>query len=1597
MNETPPPADGIESAVPAAFGLALFGRTSREDLTRYAPRTLVALAESAWDHLRAPRPPGRHVLRVIEAEDDAELGGVTIFEIVNDDMPFLLDSTLAEFSDQGVELRLVAHPIFRVARDDAGNCLEVELDGGNAPRESFIHIHVARLDHERVATLAAALDRTYGDVRAAVVDWQAMRTRVADAAALYRAEAPPLPRDEVTEAVQFLDWLIEDNFIFLGLRHYRYDDIEGDGAANFGAIGDSGLGLLRDPNVKVLRRGHELVSITPEVLEFLHEPHALIITKANVKSRVHRHAHMDYIGIKQFSAAGRLEGELRLVGLFTAVAYTRSVFTIPYIRHKVVRILAAASLDPRSHSGKVLSNVLETFPRDELFQIDAGTLSAFVAEIASLYERPRLRVLTRADRFDRFVSVIAFIPRDRYDTSVRRRVGDYLARVFEGRISAVYPYYPEGPLVRTHYIVGRYEGATPRVPRETLEAEIAAIIRTWNDALGEAIATIDQDHAKAFALRYGQAFPAGYREDFDAAQALADIAIIDSLSAAEPRAVILYRPTDAPLTRADLKVFSRGRPMPLSERVPVLEQMGFRVVSERTFHIAPTDPTDEIWLHDMSLERANGGDIDIATHGAAIEATLAAVFHGECESDNFNALVLEAGLEWRDVAVLRALSRHLRQAGIAFSQSYLGQTLANNPNVARSLAALLYARFDPRRDSTPEERAMLEAHYADEIETALAAVASLDEDRILRRFRNIARAAIRTNIFQRDDAGRPRATIAFKFESRRIDELPQPRPLYEISVYAPRVEGVHLRFGKVARGGLRWSDRPQDFRTEILGLVKAQHMKNALIVPVGAKGGFVPKQLPAASDRDAWMEEGTSAYRLFVTAMLELTDNIVGDAIVPPADTIRHDGDDPYLVVAADKGTATFSDIANSIAVARDYWLGDAFASGGSAGYDHKKLGITARGAWVAVERHFREMNVDIARTPFTIVGVGDMSGDVFGNAMLLSPQTRLVAAFDHRDIFLDPDPDPAAALAERARLFALPRSSWRDYDRAILSRGGGIFPRSAKQIPLSEEARAMLGLAVESATPNDILRAILKAPVDLLFFGGIGTFVRASHESDESVHDRANDSIRVAASELACKVIGEGANLGITQLGRIEAAQRAIRLNTDSIDNSAGVNTSDVEVNLKIALAQPLRSGGLTIEDRDQLLASLAGEVAVLVLRNNYRQTLAITLAERRGWDDVDFAIGLMDGLQREGRLDRTVEFLPEDTALLGRRASGKGLTRPELAVLLSYAKLALKQDLLATDLPNDPYLAQELVRYFPAALYERFGDAVRAHRLRREIIVSGVTNAIVDLGGPIVLTRVARDTGADAAKIMRAFVLFREAFALDALIAEIDALDNRVASDRQLDLYAAVQRTLFSRVTWFVRNVDFAAGLRDIATRFAEPIATLVPALEAILPPTARDRMAHQRGEWEGVGVPAALAARLAGLGPLESAPDIVLVAELAQRSFEQVAQVYFEANEALGLGPLLAAARTIVCSDSYDRTALGQSIGAIERARRAIVANIVVSDTGDGKETVARWLAREDGRGARISAQIREMTKGSATITKLVVAEGLLSELAGTEHAN
>ncbi|KQO61843.1 NAD-glutamate dehydrogenase [Methylobacterium sp. Leaf88] len=1583
---------------PGGFVTDLFGRVPPEDLAPYTAQDLADLALAARGHLAAPRHPGapanlsvsdRAVLR------DGRSRDLTIVEIVNDNRPFLLDSALAELTEQGLAPHLVAHPILGVERDGAGALVRVvgettaDTQAGFA-RESFIHIHLDRLDAGEARTrLVEGLARVFRDVALATDDQDAMAARLAGLAEAYAQVPPTLSAGEGAEARAFLAWLGAGHFTLLGLREHSLSGTE------HALVEGSGLGLLRDPAVAVLRRGGALVDMTPEIRAFLEGPQALIITKASVKSRVHRAAHLDYIACKLFGADGRLTGEVGIVGLFNASAYTLPTREIPYLRETVAQVALRAGLDPTSHAGRGLLDVLETYPRDDLFQIDADRLYRFSLAIAHLADRPRLRVLSRPDRFGRFVSLLVYVPKDRYDSTVRARIGAYLAGEYGGRVSAAYPYFPDGPLARTHFIIGLPESGAPERDPAALEAGIAALVRTWGDELRAALAeTLDGPEARALAARYGEAFSAAYRESFAPGVAIADIATLERLSPERPRAADIGRRATDPDAQIRLKVFSRGASLSLSERVPVLENLGFRVINERTYRILPpgADEAGRVWLHDMLLERATGAAIDLGRLETLLEEALLALGTGLAESDGYNRLVLEAELPWRDVALLRALGRYLRQLRIRYGQDYLAATLSAHPGVARALVALFRARFDP---AAAGDREAAQGAIRAGIETDLAAVTSLDEDRILRRFVNLIEAALRTNFFQVAPGGGRREAIAFKFACAKVAGMPLPRPVFEIFVYAPRVEGVHLRFGYVARGGLRWSDRPEDFRTEVLGLVKAQQVKNAVIVPVGAKGGFFPKRLPPASDRQAWMAEGTESYRIFIRTLLEITDNIVGDAIVPPADTVRHDPDDAYLVVAADKGTATFSDIANALSAERGHWLGDAFASGGSQGYDHKGMGITARGAWEAVKRHFLEMDIDTQSDPITVAGVGDMSGDVFGNGMLLSRSLRLVAAFDHRDIFLDPNPDAAASFAERRRLFDLGRSSWRDYDTGLISPGGGVYARSLKTIPVSPEIRAVLGLAQDAATPAELMQAILKAPVDLLWFGGIGTYIRATAESDEEAGDRANDAVRITGAMVRAKVIGEGANLGATQRGRIEAARNGVRLNTDAIDNSAGVNTSDVEVNIKIALMTPERDGRLDGQARSALLVAMTDEVAALVLRNNQLQTLALSLAQHRGLPETGFAMRTMQALEAEGRLDRGVELLPDDAAIAERMRKGEGLTRPEYAVLLAYAKLALYDALLASPAPNDPYFDRELQRYFPAALRQHFPDAVNGHRLRREIISTALSNIIVNRGGPSLVTRLVEETGADASAIAKAYAITRDAYGLMELNLAIDGLAGAIGGHAQIALYAEVQDLLVGRIVWFLRNLDLSGSVAPLVARYREGISALQAALPEVMGEAVNGQRAAREAELVGFGMAEAPARRLAALTALTSAPDIVRIAETGGGAIPEIAATHFALDRALRLSDLAAAAREVATGDTYDRIALERAVSTIATAHRQLTAE-VVGTVGAGPEAVAAWSRSRGAALDHARATLAAVTASGLTVSKATVAASLLADLARPKGA-
>ncbi|MEW5962641.1 MAG: NAD-glutamate dehydrogenase [Pseudomonadota bacterium] len=1559
-----------------------------------APAEITRIVEAAYAFLcERPAAGPRLTLRHADGSHskDKPVRRLTIVEILNDDMPFLVSSVMGEVQARGLQPLLALHPILAVARTASGRAEHVSAAGDTARearRESLIVLVLDALDKDASEALVAALGGVLAEVRAAVGDFAAMLARLDAAIDALQAAPASVPRDILAETIDFCRWLRGGQFTFLGMREYR---LEG-GAENgeLAVVAGSGLGILTDPNVHVLRRGNELVAMTPEIRRFYFAPQPIIITKSNVVSRVHRRAHMDYIGIKTYRPDGTLGGELRFVGLFTAKAYTAPPQQIPFLRLKVVRVLAGSGVQPGSHAHRVLQNILDTFPRDELIQIGVRQLTGWVPALLDLELRPRLKVFSRIDRFDRFVSVLVFLPRDGYTTATRETIGRILAEAYHGRVSAYQPFFTAGPLVRVHFIIGRYEGTTPEIQTRDLERRIREATRTWEDRLAAAIASREGDTSPLVA-RHARAFPAGYAETFSPERALEDIDRIERLGPDRPQAIDFYAERDG-AGRARAAIYRFDAPIPLSERVPILENLGFRVIDERTYRLSPLlgGRQREVCLHDMVLESADGTAIDLAPNEARLEEAFIAVFRGLAENDGFNRLVLKAGTDWREAAMMRALAGYMRQIRSPFGSRYVADTLDAHPAIARDLVELFRVRFDPSRTGDANARSAAEAAVRARIEAGLAGVASLDEDRILRQLANLVMAAQRTNYYQPRGDGAPPEVIAIKLASREVDGAPEPRPFREIWVSSPRVDGIHLRFAPIARGGLRWSDRPQDVRTEVLGLARAQQVKNTVIVPQGAKGGFVPKLLPRSGSREEVMKEGVAAYRTFVSALLDITDNLTGGSIDSPRSVVRHDGDDPYLVVAADKGTATFSDIANEISAAHRFWLGDAFASGGSAGYDHKKMGITARGAWECVKRHFREQGHDVDTMPFRVIGVGDMSGDVFGNGMLLSRQIKLVAAFDHRDIFLDPDPDPATSFAERQRLFALARSSWQDYDRTKLSAGGGVFPRSAKAITLSPEVRTLLGITAETLTPSELARAILMAKVDLAWFGGIGTYVRASAETDEQVGDRANDGLRVTAAEFGARIVGEGANLALTQRARIELARRGGRVDTDFIANSAGVNSSDQEVNIKIALRPAEERGDIGPAARVALLASMTDDVAASCLANNHQQSLALSLAERRGAAGLDDLKVLMHALEVRRLIDRRLEALPRDAELAERAAAGSGLTRPELAVLLSYAKIALTTDVLDSDLPDEAALEPLLAAYFPPAIRERYRADIAAHKLRREIVTTSLVNTIVNRGGPAFAATLAESTGRPAADIARAAFAADQLLALSELWAAVDGLDSRIDADTQLALYGELSRLLRMTTAWFAGDAETAKDLGSTIGRHRRVREEIAAAWADLAASPRSDEFQRTMARWTGAEVPGELARRIALAGALADSPDIALVAERSGLGARDAARGYYAVTDALGIGPLIARGQALAASDRYERMAIGRALEAIGRAQRELALEALSSGGGDARG----WLAghREPlTEASRIVAEI--LASGEMSAARLTVAAAEIGRLAGS----
>jgi len=1549
--------DAERAALAERFIRQFFAHVPPDDIVNEQPDNLYGAALTLWGFGQA-RPAGDAKVRVYNPrpEEHGWRSTHTIVEIINDDMPFLVDSLSAELTSQGFEVYLVIHPIIRVARGAKGKLsklLDPESSGDGVARESFMHIQISEQPPERHQEICDRLQAVLKDVRAAVEDWQKMREKSRETLASLESSPPPLPKPEIGEGVAFMKWIEDDHFTYLGYREYQFEG-EGDAAVAH-VLPESGLGILRDEQVSVFDGLRNLGTLPAEVRDFVTEPVLLRCTKANRRATVHRPVHMDTVAVKRFDDKGKVTGERLFIGLFTSTAYSRSPRAIPLLRQKIDHVAERAGFAPSSHDGKALMHILETYPRDELFQIGVDELYDIAVGILNLQERQRIALFVRRDHFERFVSCLVFVPRDRYDTALRLRFQSILAEAYGGDVVAYTTHLSDAALARMHVIIKTTRGKVRDVDLAELEAKLVEAGRSWADRLQQALIE-DRGEEQGLRLlhRYAQAFPANYTNQFNEQTAVFDVARIEQAIRTDDLAMNLYRPIEAEDDELRFKIYVNHEPVPLSDILPMLENMGLKVLSEIPYDLHPAGVGHTVWIHDFAMRTHGGSMIDIPAVKDAFHEAFAKVWHGEIENDGFNKLVLHAGLRAREVLVLRAYCKYLRQAAIPFSQDYMEQTLSQNPAIARLLVDLFLARFAAAEGKSDDPAALI-----GQIEAALEGVSNLDDDRIIRRFLNCIESTLRTNAAQKGADGEEKPYLSIKLDSQKLEELPAPRPFREIFVYSPRVEGVHLRFGMVARGGLRWSDRREDFRTEILGLVKAQQVKNAVIVPVGSKGGFVLKRPPAPeAGREALLEEGIACYKMFISGLLDITDNLSAGAVVPPAEVARRDGDDPYLVVAADKGTATFSDIANSVSAAYGFWLDDAFASGGSAGYDHKKMGITARGAWECVKHHFRELGKDIQSQDFTVVGVGDMSGDVFGNGMLLSKHICLIGAFNHMHIFVDPTPDPEKSWAERKRLFDLPRSAWSDYDAELISKGGGIFDRKAKSIPVSAEMKRCFGLSADKTTPNELMKAMLKSDVELLWFGGIGTYVKSSHQTSLDAGDRANDAIRIDGRELKAKVVGEGANLGMTQRGRIEYALAGGQCNTDSIDNSAGVDCSDHEVNIKILLGDVVGAGDMTRKQRDNLLVEMTDEVGDLVLRDNYLQSQSISVTNSLGAHLLDRLARFMRTLEKAGRLDRAIEYLPDDETIAERLAAGIGLVRPEISVLLSYSKIALYDEMLSSDLPDDPYVARDLARYFPKPLREKFKNQIAGHRLRREIVATVATNDIVNRAGITFIHEVKEKSGMSSADVARAYMISREVFGMRALYAQIEALDNQVPAAVQTSMLTECGRLIERGTVWFLRHADRPINIQNEVEAFAEEINRIAENLQNVLQDSDREGLSARSSQLTASGVPDSLAQRIAALPLLYAACDIVRIARGASQGGLDVGKAYFAVGSRFGFDWLRRAAGRLPSDSAWDKLAVTAIVDDLYGHQGDLTSRVVngTKDLGEPDRIIEVWA---DGR--------------------------------------
>lgn len=1557
-----------------------------------------------WWNMIAERPTnGAAKVRVFNPnlEEDDWLCPHTVVAVLQQDMPFLVDSLRIELNRRGITVHGVYSSIHQMGRDKHLKLVSALPRSAKAPAKKGVTYHKEALiyfeinlhtDAAEMAELAESLTSVLEDVAVVVADYKPMLAavdRVVD-------ELGKVPESEhvvdLDESREFVRWLGDGHFTFMAYSEYEFFDQNGNRALR--EIPERRLGLFRH---HAKDQGPVAMDdFNPGMARFHLTPKVLAFSKSSVRSRVHRHAYSDYVVVKRYNK-GKVVGECRFMGLYTSPVYTLSPTRIPLIRKKVEQVVSRVNLDPMSHDCKALKQVLETFPRDELFQSSGSELFETAVGVVRINERYMVRLFMRRDPYGKFVNALVYVPRDIFSTAIRERIQALISKAINARECEFTTYFSESILARAH-LVFRVDPSKPiDYDIKKLQDKIVDITRTWEDHLHEALIENHGEEKGAGLFKiYQYAFSSAYKEHFDARAAVFDIETMRKIDGPNVLGMSFYQPVGSDKHQFRFKVFQYNKTLELSEGIPVLERMGMRVIGEHPYLIDLGE--ERYWMHDFELVYDLPADVDIHSARHLFQEAFAAVWAGKCENDSFNHLVLGASLDWREVLILRVYARYMKQTAFNFSQTYIANTLANHMAITRDLVALFRARFDP--ESAGEHADKQCAQLKEKILAALDQVDNLNEDRIIRRYLDMITGSLRTNFFQTNEAGDYKDYVSIKFAPRTIPEIPEPRPLYEIFVYSPRVEGVHLRGGAVARGGLRWSDRLQDYRTEVLGLVKAQQVKNAVIVPNGAKGGFVCKQKPKSGGREAIQQEGIECYKIFICGLLDLTDNLVDGKVLPPKSVVRHDSDDPYLVVAADKGTATFSDIANGISAQYGHWLGDAFASGGSQGYDHKGMGITARGAWVSVKRHFMEMGINTQTTDFTVIGIGDMAGDVFGNGMLMSEHICLTAAFNHLHIFIDPTPDAAKSFKERKRLFELPRSSWSDYDRKLISAGGGIFERSAKSITISPQMKKVFAIKEDKLTPTELISALLKAPVDLIWNGGIGTYVKSSAESHAQVGDKGNDNLRVNGNELNCKVFGEGGNLGMTQLGRIEYCLNGGACNTDFIDNSAGVDCSDHEVNVKILLNEVVTSGNLTEKQRNQLLEQMTDNVAELVLHNNYRQTQALSIAQFQSRQRVGEYRRFINALETSGRLNRALEFLPADDVLVERQAGGKSLTRPELSVLLSYAKVQLKEELAVPEICNDAFISQLVENAFPLEVRKRYRDQMYNHRLRKEIIATQLANDMVNIMGINFCQRQMESTGAKPSEVARAYVAAREIYALDAFWRDIEALDYQVGAQLQLEVMSRMMRRIRRATRWFLRNrrtnLDVAAEIKA----FSAPLTKLRTALPELVRGEPKKQWLKESKRLIAAGVPEPVAARASI--PINVAPGLSMVEAAVQSGVDilRVAEVHMAVSDYLGLDWFADQISDAKVENYWQSMAREAFLDDLDSQLRTITASLITSSDVKAPidSVIANWAEQQKvlvERWGSMMADLRGNTGTDFAIFSVALRE-LLDLAQSSQHA-